>query len=222
MSSHNGHVVIRVEKGGARYWVYVLDDTDYKYRIKQIESNAFIVINIRTKKINIHYKNYKENSIVFESEEGLKLIDNWIDKWCYIFRSLKKITNNISADLSGGFDSRALISILLNSGIDLNEINIHSIIDIKHDHDSDYKIALNISSKFGFKLNNFILDNNFTKWNLEDSLFNEIYSKLGFHKQFYIRDKFYNKPLFIFTGSGGEFLRGAPNIPIKKFISNPN
>ena len=30
MSSHNGHVVIRVEKGGARYWVYVLDDTDYK------------------------------------------------------------------------------------------------------------------------------------------------------------------------------------------------
>ena len=37
MSSHNGHVVIRVEKGGARYWVYVLDDTDYKYRIKQID-----------------------------------------------------------------------------------------------------------------------------------------------------------------------------------------
>ncbi len=37
LSSHNGHVVIRVEKGGARYRVYVLDDTNYEYRIKQID-----------------------------------------------------------------------------------------------------------------------------------------------------------------------------------------
>ena len=31
---------------------------------------------------------------VFKSEEGLKLIDNWVNKWAYIFRSLKKKTNN--------------------------------------------------------------------------------------------------------------------------------
>ena len=37
MASHNGHVVIRVEKGGARFRVYVLDDTDYSYRIRQID-----------------------------------------------------------------------------------------------------------------------------------------------------------------------------------------
>ena len=37
MRSRNGHVVIRVKEGGSEFYVYVLDDTDSKYNVKQID-----------------------------------------------------------------------------------------------------------------------------------------------------------------------------------------
>ena len=197
---------------------FSLDETLIK-EIKQIQTNTIIVINIKTKKFKYYYIDYKENTIPLESKEGLNIIDKWIDKWVYIFRSLKRKTNNISADLSGGFDTRTMLSILLNSGINMNEININSIQDIRHDLNVDYKIASNISSKFGFKLNNFNLDKDITTLSMKETLYNTVYSKLGFHKEFYMNNKFYNKPRFSFVGSGGESLRGAPNVPIKNFIN---
>jgi len=53
----------------------------------------------------------------------------------------------MSSDLSGGFDSRALISILISSGLDLNDTLIFSSKDNFKDHPIDFKIAKNISSK---------------------------------------------------------------------------
>ena len=180
--------------------------------------NSFIVINTKKKTFTIHYIDYKENSIPFESQEGLEIIDKWVDKWAYIFRSLKNKTNNIRLDLSGGFDTRTVLSILLNSGIDMNEILIHSENDTLHCHEEDFKIASNISEKYGFKLNNLILDKNGTKLSAKDSIFLSIYTKLGFHKELYLKDTFYSNPIFEFTGSGGEIIRGYPFLPIKKYI----
>lgn len=186
--------------------------------VNQIPSNSYLVINIKSKIFKIKRIDYEENTIPLESEKGLESIDKWVDKWSFILRSLKKQTDNISIDLSGGFDTRTLLSIMLNTGIDLNEINIHSIRDKLHDHDVDFNIATNISSKYGFKLNNRNFDNKNILLNAKDSIINTIYAKLGFHKEFYFRDKFYIKPRFVFAGSGGEALRGTPNLPIKKFI----
>jgi hypothetical protein len=36
VASAHGHVVVRVEPGGARYWVLVLDDTAETYRILSV------------------------------------------------------------------------------------------------------------------------------------------------------------------------------------------
>ena len=119
-------------------------------------------------------------------------------------------------NLSGGFDSRVILSIFLNSGINLNNILINSINDKKHGHDEDFKIATNISSKYGFKLNNYSLDTNGSLWSLYDTLSCSFYTKFGFHKEFYWKNKFLNKPKFIFIG-GGE-IRGAPNKPIQEYI----
>lgn len=188
--------------------------------IKQILSDTYIIIDIKNKSLKINKIDYKEGTVPLESEEGLQLIDNWADKWGYIFRSLKKQTNNISSDLSGGLDTRTLLSILLNSGINLNEINIRSIKNNLHQHEVDYEIASKISSRFGFKLNNLSLNSKSKSLNIKDTLLNTIYTKLGFHKQFYLKDKFYLEPRFTLTGCGGEILRGAPGVPIQKFIKS--
>ena len=193
----------------------------YETMIKEIiliPPNAFIVLSIKTKEFKIHYIDYKENSVPFESKEGLKIIDKWVDKWGYIFRSLKKQTNNIMLDLSGGFDTRTVLAIFLHSGINMNEIFINSVNGTVHCYAEDFKIASNISKKFGFKLNNLILNKNGTKLSTKDSIFLSIYTKLGFHKQFYLNTKFYSEPIFIFSGYGGEAIRGSHHLPIKKYI----
>jgi hypothetical protein len=186
--------------------------------IIRLVPNAFIIINITTKKIKIGYKKQEDNTVPLESEEGLKIIDNWVNKWAYIFRSLKKKTNNISCDLSGGFDTRIVLSILLNSGIDLNEILIFSTNDKVHVHEEDYKIASKIASAYGFKLNGKKLNNKCIQRDFRESIISSIYTKLGFHKEFYFKSCFFNKPRFSFTGAGGGMLRGYPGIPIDKYI----
>ena len=147
----------------------------------------------------------------------MKIIDSWVDKWGYILRSLKKKTY-FSADLSGGFDTRVVLSILLNSGIDLDELIINSSNDKKHCHEEDFKIASNISTKFGFKLNKYYIKSHGTKLNAQDALLCTIYTKLGFHKEFYTSTLFYTKPRFHVPGSGGEILREYPNEPIEKYV----
>ena len=186
--------------------------------INKIPSNSFITINIKEKKYKINYIDQQRYTIPFESEEGLKIIDNWVDKWGYIFRSLKKKTDNIIMDLSGGFDTRAVLSVLYNSGIDLNSILIHSINKKVHTLEEDFKIATNISSKLGFKLNNKILNSEGTIFDLKTSLDISMYTRLGFHKDLYFVRKFLKKPKFLFSGGWGEILRGFPNMPIQEYI----
>ena len=188
--------------------------------ITKLPANVFIIISIEKKSLNYYYIDYKENTIPLYSEEGLKIIDKWVDKWGYIIRSLSKQTNNICADLSGGFDSRVLFAVLLNSGVKLNDISIRSKKDKFNGHDEDLIIASNISSHFGIKLNDNKLDETGKLFNLKDSLFCTIYVKLGFHKEFYIKKKFFDKPIFHFSGAGGELLRGYPGKPIKEYIES--
>ena len=187
--------------------------------IIELPSNTIININLKKKKIKFQFIDYKENTIPLNSKQGLKIIDDWIDKWGFIFRSLKNQTDNLAFQLSGGLDTRSLLSILISSGIKLNNINFQTSKNNKNpSHKEDFQIAKNISSKYKFKLNNFTLDNESTIWSINDSLYCTMYSNLGFHKLFNLRNRFYNKPRFIFTGFGGENIRGFPGYPIKQYL----
>lgn len=197
---------------------YSLDETLIN-EIKQIPNDSFIVIKIKTRIIKIYNINYQENTIPLESKKGLNIIDNWIDKWGYIIRSLKNKGCNLSMDLSGGFDTRLLLSIFLNSGIDINDILVFSSTAKTHSHDIDLSIAKNISKKYGFKINNLKFFDDATNLNTKISLYNTIYLKLGFHKEFYLQKKIHNKSIFKFSGNGGEDLRGMPCSKIKDYIN---
>ena len=191
----------------------------YETMVKEIiclPSNVFLVINIQNHSYKSHYFDYKENSVPLESDEGLRIIDKWVDKWGFILRSLKKKTD-FSTDLSGGFDTRVILAILLNSGININDLLVRTIIDKKYTHEEDFEIANNISSKFGIKLNKYNIDSNGTKLKAEDALLGTIYTKLGFHKEFYTATKFFTKPRFRVAGQGGEVIRGFNNQPFEKY-----
>lgn len=121
-------------------------------------------------------------------------------------------------DLTGGFDTRCVLSILLNSGIEKKNMLFNSINDNISCHGEDLKIAKNLSLKYGFKLNNFTEDNNYSILNTNDSLACSLYTKFGFHKTFGLGNIFYHKPRFSFTGGGGEIIRGYPGSPIQKYL----
>ena len=178
--------------------------------------NSYIIIDIEKKLLKINYIDYKERTVSLDSEEGLKIIDKWMDKWGYIFRSLEKKTKNILFDLSGGFDTRSVLSILLTSGIDIKNLSVNSY--IQKSYMEDLIISSNISSKYGIKLNEITLDNNSIKWSFEDTLSSPMYSKIGFNKWFLLVGKFFNKPRFYIQGNGGELIRGFPGHPIEKYI----
>ena len=186
--------------------------------ITKLPSNVVIIINTEKKEIKFSYIDYKEGTIPIESEEGLKLIDKWFDKWGYIIRSLKKQSDDFAFDLTGGFDTRLVLSLLINSGINIKNTYIRSVNRNSPSHNEDFKIANNIPLKYGFNLDNNAFDNRSIKWSLNDTLFTSIYSKLGVHKVFNLQKEFYLKPRFIFSGSGGENIRGYPGLPIEQYI----
>lgn len=178
--------------------------------IIMIPKNYIINININPSSIHFEKIDYGDNSIPISSKKGIELLDQWFYKWVNIFRYIKNKTNNLAFDLSGGFDSRLILTIALNSFIDLNKVEIHSINDDKHTHKEDFEIASDISNYFNFKLNNNVLDS-------PRKYFDEIatpinisfYSKLGFHKQMYYRRYIDLSNVYIITGAGGGMLRGG-------------
>ena len=115
--------------------------------IELIDKDTNIIIYNNT--INYQQRDYKENSIKLDSEEGIKVLDQWFYRWTTLFRNLKLHTNMISVDLSGGFDSRMTFMLMAESGMDLNEIRVNSINNELKTHKEDYRIASEIALHYG-------------------------------------------------------------------------
>lgn len=179
--------------------------------IEVLPRHVEIVIDQFQKKLKFNYLDFQEKTVDLDSKEGMDILDNWFYKWTSFIRFLKTNTNNISVDLSGGFDTRVILTLILNSNIDLNFIRFNSIHDSNaHGHAEDYKIASEISKFFNFKLNE-------GRINAEEDIFKDLdttlnislYSKLGFHKQMHFKFSKTTKPLFTITGNGN--IRDYPN-----------
>ena len=112
--------------------------------IKVLDKDLNIII--QKNMIKYYQRDYKENSIRLDSEEGIQVLDKWFYRWTTLFRNLKLHTNNISVDLSGGFDSRMTFMLMAESGMDLNEIRVNSINNEMKTHKEDYRIASEIAT----------------------------------------------------------------------------
>lgn len=179
--------------------------------IKQIEFvPAFYMIEIdkinkRILKIKIPQNNY---TVELNSQKGIKLLDEWHDKWNNIIRSLIHHNYIINVNLSGGRDSRASLSTLFRNdrtSLDTNKICFNSI---THDEcKEDFLIASEIAKRLNIELNvncdnaRSVYLNNFM------SLAISFLTKLSLHNEMRLPSQFYIHTLCNLGGNGGEYLR---------------
>lgn len=187
--------------------------------IEVLDRSAVIQIDEEIKQLKIRYVDYGENTIALDSSEGVKLLDTWYQRWTGLIRNLYRENSEIQMDLSGGFDSRMILTLMLGSGIDMNDVFIYSIKDDLHTHTEDYEIASAISEHYGFALNNYsVLGNECVNYSPDDSINTSFYLKLCFHKQMFPRIRRYYKPRHCFGGSGGECVRNYWNTTREEYI----
>ena len=172
----------------------------------------FVSVSIEkaSRKVNIKNNLCCENNSDISSIDGLKILDNWHDKWLGIINNISKIGANLSFDLSGGFDSRVVLSLLLDSDAKSNAY-IYSYdpgVSNRHTYNEDYQIAHEIADSFGFKLNDRSGHIKKTiRISLPDVINNSFYVKFMSHKWMSYSDYVEINPVYYFPGYGAENIR---------------
>lgn len=173
--------------------------------IEVLPRNYKVIINKNNKSINFEEIDYQEHTIELNSKEGINTLDKWFYKWTSIIRSIKDKTNNLTMDLSGGFDTRITATLMLSANIDLNKITVLSYDDDKICHAEDYEIASRIGEKFGFSLNKNVFSTKLNKIYDKSNILNtSFYTKLGFHKEMYFNYFNSSNILYSMNGAGGD------------------
>lgn len=179
--------------------------------IKLLPKNIIIHIDCNRKDIYFEYIDYEECTIAIDSPEGIRTLDAWVKKWINIIRNLKKNNANMQVSLSGGMDSRITFMLMLLSGIDLNEVKIFSTEEKVHTFLEDYKIAKLIVEKYGYKLNQNVIDSEMLNYSKEDILNMIVYSNFYCHRQIDPCTQRRKQKLYHVRGNAGECIR-AENI----------
>ncbi len=188
--------------------------------IVRLKADTIIHIDIPTGKIREETLDFRKKTVDPGSPEGLAILDDWYNRWTALLRSLCRKTDNFSAQLSGGFDSRVTFMLLLTSGADLHRVNIMSMTDGLHTHSEDYEIASRIASDFGLLLNRGNLSEEAVNCTLKDMLNISFYSKLFFHNQLVFMPRIYTRQRFLMGGAGGGSIRACWDYTPEEFIED--
>lgn len=153
------------------------------------------------------------------SEEGLRIIDSWYQRWAEISKELSN-KGNVVFDLSGGFDSRLTLLFALSPSSCIDRIKINSIDNDLHTHAEDFKIATAIAKKFKFKLN----DDRFLNSESNPFALTEIFKlylrvRMPFHNEMHWCERRYTQRRFHFNGHGGALIRTHWDMPAEKLIA---
>lgn len=178
--------------------------------IRALPRDSIVHINKLKKKVEIEIIEYTKHQIPINSKEGLDILDNWFYKWINIIRTVKAKTNNMQVDLSGGFDTRMTMMLILNSNIDFNKFKVQSLKGThRESFKEDYEIASQIAEEFNFELNKpgiinekkVLFKDKFT------TLDTSFYIKLGLTNQLSFIFSKYEQPLYSFNGALGGTVR---------------
>lgn len=68
--------------------------------------------------VNFSYQYFQNQCTVdFDSEEGIKIIDKWVDDWKNVLNTVYKKYGTLFCDLSGGTDTRVLLVLVILAGL---------------------------------------------------------------------------------------------------------
>ena len=183
--------------------------------IGMLESDVEIIIDKDDSSLSFKRLDYGEKSVNIESRDALEILDEWYFKWIDILRNIRRSTNSMSIDLSGGFDTRLVAALWLSANINLDNIMINS--GRKEELAEDFKIASQIADDLDFKLNSPL---NFEKVqiSLEDYLSRTPYVKFGFDKQRFGFSTRSTSPRFRVSGHCGGTIRDHMNFTPEEYI----
>ena len=187
-------------------------------------------IKISNNKLEFINKDINIQSINLLSKEGMSIINNWINKWTNIIKPILNSEYFTEIDLSGGFDSRVIFSLIYNTKVNLNNENIKIYSKIGttkgmiHHLSDDYEIASKIADKLNIQLNQHQYNSKANYYSCEEQYDLLKYTFLGLHKSGFNCVAKFTNPKFHFGGLNGEIIRGAlPNLSlnnIKKRLSH--
>lgn len=142
------------------------------------------------------------------SYEAIDLINRWKIKWQSLIGYLNAAGKCVSADLSGGFDTRAVLCIIKDIVKNEADFEIISADDNLHCHSDDYRIASQIANIYGFKLNQ--TNKKHATGHLLSTLdcieilqYSNFFSSAEFHYCYSL----YQEPVYLVSGNGGAIWR---------------
>lgn len=153
-------------------------------------------------------KKHEIDAVDIDSEEGMSIIDNWISKWQNIMYNLVSSGTWTQIDVTGGFDSRTILSLLYSSGADLSAENVNIYSKEEGVYEDDFDIATKVVGHLGLKITNKkspIQQDEFTGEQQYEIMKNYY---MGFHKEGGYVTSRYQQPTIHFSGINGELVRG--------------
>ena len=123
--------------------------------ITRIESDTIVEICIPTKEISFRKKSMPYFTRTLRTQEDFAILDKWYCKWVSFYRSLAEQKKPFYADISGGLDTRIILSMLINANLDLHSsvrMTTHATVNIPKDAE-DMRISKIISDTLHFPLN---------------------------------------------------------------------
>ena len=188
--------------------------------IKMLPRDNIVKINIKTKELSVEVRDFEENTISIDSEEGIAILDKWFYKWTNLLSLLDTNNQKMELSLRGTIESRILLILSVASKINMNNIFLNLIKGSEKERLKFFENASEIGEEFGFKVKK--------ERNMKTKHFADIktpmnisfFSKLGFHKQMFYHIDYPLSPLFIISDNGANCIGSHEFISSEEFIEN--
>lgn len=103
-----------------------------------------VLVDIHSGDLDIKFPPVAEERIDLLSEEGVGIVDKWINKWFGLVRAYIDTGVTFITHVTGGFDSRNGLALVLGSGADVANVRFYS------SGDDDLPIARQLAARAGF------------------------------------------------------------------------
>ena len=197
------------------------DETPVR-EIRRLKSQESIQVDLHAGTLTVLRKEYNYYKRKLDCEEAFRDLDDWYYKWVRVFRNLVKEHCPVRADLSGGLDTRLILSMLRNSNVDINsgiEYQTHDFINLEKDKE-DRQIAREIASELNLVLNKEVIPQSMSDavYTAADAYGNCRFSTFGRSLMCKYVARLYDRPVFCLKGLGSTTKGGYWKKPEKAVV----